>query len=157
MPGSGSSSRLIQHRPQKTLVTLLRKRDILPARCRDEIARLIQHLATGLHKARPRRFNHSPNHQRLIHLRRLAKPNRHLTANAKPPPIPRCRPHHRLIKHRGQNSAMNNPLKSNVLRARREVRLDDTAGFINMQMQVQTLRILPPADEAPGGVGQLNK
>src|SRR2546421_8683032 len=115
--------RLINECGHEYLVAVVRKGQILSFGSCNHIAGLIGHLSVGLNHSSPRGVYRCTHNQRVSHLGSLAEANGHLAANAKSPPAPRGRPDHCLIEHRRQNSAVNDPLKSNVLGGRREMRL----------------------------------
>src|SRR5688572_3816869 len=117
---------------------------------------MIQHPTAGLRHFSARRFDRCANNEWLADFGHLAKPHRHLSADAKPPPSPRRGPDHRFIEHRHQNPAMNDAFKADVLRFGCEVRFYLAGGFIHMKMQMQPMRILPAADKTPCRMGKLD-
>ncbi|HZL34991.1 MAG TPA: hypothetical protein VFC78_06760 [Tepidisphaeraceae bacterium] len=61
-------------------------------------------------------------------------------------------PDHRLIEHGRKNAAVDDPLESDVLGTGLKLGGDDAARRIDVQAQMQAMRIIPAANDAAGGV-----
>jgi len=56
-----------------------------------------------------------------------------------------------------QHPAVRDPLEPDVLRARHERHGHRAAGLVHVQAQLQPVRVLPPANQTTGGVGQFHR